>query len=303
MRSLDEIRSNINEIDREMARLYEMRMHCVAEVGAYKAAHGIPILDEGREREVIERNTALLNDEALAPFYRDFLKSLMRGSREYQARLMRSDGEAPLAIDIRTARFSYPVYFQRGALTRVGELFSLDRRVLVLTDSGVPTEYALTVAKAAREGFIYTVPEGEGTKDLSVLEEIESFMLSHGFTRGDCLVAVGGGAVSDLGGFAASAYMRGIDFYTVPTTLLSMVDASVGGKVAINFRGTKNILGAFYPPRGVLIDAETLSTLPQRQLSSGFAEVIKMALALDGELYTVSGVKAAVKKLIGGGKE
>ena len=103
--------------------------------------------------------------------------------------------------------------------------------------------------------------------------------------RADAAVAVGGGVVGDLTGFAAACYMRGIDFYNVPTTLLSQVDSSIGGKTAINFDGIKNLVGAFYQPKGVLIDTDTLKTLDKRQLASGLAEAVKMALTSDAELF------------------
>ena len=112
-------------------------------------------------------------------------------------------------------------------------------------------------------------------------------MLDHGFSRKDCVVAVGGGVVGDLAGFAASAYMRGVDFYNIPTTLLSQIDSSIGGKTAINFGGVKNIVGAFYQPKKVLIDPDLLGTLPARQLSNGLAEAIKMALTSDKTLFTL----------------
>ena len=110
-------------------------------------------------------------------------------------------------------------------------------------------------------------------------------MLDFGMTRKDCLAAVGGGVVGDLGGFAAACYMRGIDFYNLPTTLLAMVDSSVGGKTAVNFRGVKNIVGAFHQPRAVLIDPDLLRSLPQRQLANGMAEAVKMALSLDEKAF------------------
>ena len=112
-------------------------------------------------------------------------------------------------------------------------------------------------------------------------------MLENGFSRKDCVVAVGGGVVGDLSGFAASAYMRGIDFYNIPTTLLSQIDSSIGGKTAINFGNVKNIVGAFYQPKKVLIDADLLNTLPERQISNGLAEAIKMALTSDSELFDI----------------
>jgi 3-dehydroquinate synthase len=110
-------------------------------------------------------------------------------------------------------------------------------------------------------------------------------MLDHDFSRKDCVVAVGGGVIGDLSGFAASAYMRGIDFYNIPTTLLSQIDSSIGGKTAINLGGTKNIVGAFYQPKKVLIDPDLLKTLPQRQMANGLAEAIKMSLTSDRELF------------------
>ncbi len=180
---------------------------------------------------------------------------------------------------------SYDITVARGALGRASELFSLDRRVLVLTDSGVPAAYAARVADAAREATVLTVPEGEGSKSLDTLGALLSKMTEMGLTRTDALVAVGGGVVGDLGGLAAATYMRGIDFYNVPTTLLSQVDSSIGGKTAINHAGVKNIVGAFHQPRGVLIDPDLLSTLPARQMASGMAEIIKMAATSDASLF------------------
>ncbi len=189
-------------------------------------------------------------------------------------------------IDVKITVGAYPVLFVRGGLSHADEFFNLNRRVLVLTDSGVPAVYAKTVAEKCKEGIVHTVTMGEGAKSLEVLSEIEAVMLAHHFTRSDALVAVGGGVVGDLGGFAASIYMRGIDFYNIPTTTLSAVDSSVGGKTAVNFGGVKNIIGTFYQPRAVLIDAEVLRTLPPRQISSGLAEAVKMALCFDSDLFS-----------------
>ncbi len=284
MSSLEDARRKINDIDQEMARLFEERMRAVDDIAKYKMERGLPILDSKREEEVVERNSRLI-DEELRPYYTKFLRSMMATSRAYQMQLFSNHLNAHNRIDIQTALFSYPVHFIRGGLERVGELFSLNRKVLILTDEGVPSSYAEMVADACLEPVIYTLVEGEGAKTLSHFEAVERILLQNGFSRRDCLVAVGGGVVSDLGGFVASAYMRGIDFYNIPTTLLSMVDASVGGKTAINFEGGKNLLGAFYPPRGVLIDANTLNTLPKKQFSSGLSEVVKMAVTLDDTFF------------------
>lgn len=179
----------------------------------------------------------------------------------------------------------YDIVVERGSLARAGELLKLDRRVCVVTDDGVPPQYARTVAAAAKAPTVVTVPQGEDSKRLAVLETLLSDMLAAGFTRGDCVCAVGGGVVGDLAGFAAACYMRGIDFYNIPTTLLSQVDSSIGGKTAVDLAGAKNIVGAFWQPKAVLIDPDTLVTLPARQLASGMAEAVKSALIGDGALF------------------
>lgn len=197
-----------------------------------------------------------------------------------------------MTIHMNLAEKSYDILVERGALAKAGTLLPLDRRVLVVTDSGVPREYAERVAAQCKSGVICTVEAGEASKSLEGFGTLLAAMLEHGFSRRDCVVAVGGGVVGDLAGFAASAYMRGIDFYNIPTTLLSQIDSSIGGKTAINFRGVKNIVGAFYQPKRVLIDPELLGTLPERQIANGLAEAIKMALTSDRELFELIETRA-----------
>ena len=190
-----------------------------------------------------------------------------------------------MIIPVNADNGCYDIVLERGSLKKAGQLLELDRRVLVVTDEGVPPEYAGCVAGQCKEPVVVTVPRGEGSKSFEQLERLLSAMLEASFTRGDCVVAVGGGVVGDLSGFAASCYMRGIDFYNIPTTLLSQVDSSVGGKTAVNFGGVKNIVGAFYQPKKVIIDPETLKTLERRQLMAGLAEAIKMAATSSSELF------------------
>ena len=190
-----------------------------------------------------------------------------------------------MKIKVELENNGYDIILERGCLTRAGELLDLDRRVLIVTDDGVPCEYAERVAEQCRRPVIFTVKSGEGSKSLAVFEELCRELLSEGFTRTDCVVAVGGGVVGDLAGFVAASYMRGIDFYNIPTTVLSQVDSSIGGKVAINLDSIKNIIGAFYQPRRVLIDPEVLGTLPRRQIANGLAEAVKMSLTSDRELF------------------
>lgn len=192
-----------------------------------------------------------------------------------------------MIIPVKTSTGEYNIYLERGSLKRAGEYLNLNRQVFIVTDSGVPEEYAKTVAEQSKTPVIVTVKEGEPSKCFDTYKYLLSQMVKNGFTRSDCVVAVGGGVVGDMAGFAAASYMRGIDFYNIPTTVLSQVDSSIGGKVAIDFEGYKNLVGAFYPPKAVIIDSDTLLTLPDRQISNGLAESVKMSLTSDKELFRI----------------
>lgn len=188
-------------------------------------------------------------------------------------------------IHIDLAERGYDINIGCGLIDRAGELFDLNRRVLIVTDAGVPREYSERVLAACREGEIITVGEGEGSKSIECFTRLCERLIEMNITRSDCLVAVGGGVVGDLTGFVAASYMRGIDFYNIPTTLLSQVDSSIGGKTAINLGGIKNVVGAFYQPKGVIVDPLLLRSLPRRHLLNGLAESIKMSLTSDEELF------------------
>lgn len=190
-----------------------------------------------------------------------------------------------MTITMNLGQDSYDIVVERGVLAKANQHLNLNRRALIVTDTGVPVSYSKTIAEQCKESMIYTVAEGESSKSLVVFGQLLQTMLDHGFSRKDCVIAVGGGVVGDLSGFAASTYMRGIDFYNIPTTLLSQIDSSIGGKTAINFGGVKNIVGAFYQPKKVLIDPDLLKTLPSRQIANGLAEAIKMSLTSDKELF------------------
>ena len=192
-----------------------------------------------------------------------------------------------MIIPVKTSTGEYNIYLERGSLKKAGEYLNLNRRTFIVTDSGVPADYAKTVADQSKSPVIVTVKEGEPSKCFDTYKYLLSEMVKNGFTRSDCVVAVGGGVVGDMAGFAAASYMRGIDFYNIPTTVLSQVDSSVGGKVAIDFEGYKNLVGAFYPPKAVIIDSDTLKTLPERQISNGLAESVKMSLTSDKELFRI----------------
>ena len=190
-----------------------------------------------------------------------------------------------MIIPVNVTQGSYDIVLERGAINKVGELIDLNRTVLIVTDDGVPSSYAECVAKQCKAAIIVTLPQGEKTKCFDSYKLLLSHMVVNGFTRTDCVVAVGGGVMGDLAGFVAASFMRGVDFYNIPTTVLSQVDSSIGGKVAIDFEGYKNIVGAFYQPKKVIIDPDVLKTLPKRQIANGLAEAIKMSLTSDKELF------------------
>lgn len=192
-----------------------------------------------------------------------------------------------MIIPMKLGKNSYDIVVERGSLNKADELLNLKRKVLIVTDSGVPSQYAQCVAQKCSEPVVVTIPSGEESKSFDTYKDLLKKLLENSFTRGDCVVAVGGGVVGDLSGFVAASYMRGIDFYNIPTTVLSQIDSSIGGKVAIDFEGIKNIVGAFYQPKKVVIDPDVLSTLPQRQISNGLAEAIKMSLTSDSELFEI----------------
>ena len=282
MEALRRARQEIDRIDAELARLYTERMAAAREIAACKREAGLPVFDPAREREVLTSAAARIADPTLRPGYLALLRQLMDQSK----RLQRSEQpESETVLPVLLPDGTYPVLVADGLLARAKEHLDLDRNVFLVTDSGVPAQYARTLAAQCRRAEVVTVPAGEASKSMGQFESILTGLQQGGWKRGDCVAAVGGGMVGDLAGFAAACYLRGIDFYHVPTTLLAMVDASVGGKTALNFGGVKNSVGAFSRPKAVLIDPSLLDTLPPRQLAAGMAEVVKMALTSDADLF------------------
>ena len=187
---------------------------------------------------------------------------------------------------------SYPIYFGMGMLPEIGALcrdLQLGSKVAVVTNTTVGALYREPVMESlAAAGFkacCIEIQDGEEYKNGITLNYIYDGLIDNGIDRGSFIVALGGGVVGDIAGFAAATYLRGIPFVQVPTTLLAQVDSSVGGKTGINHLKGKNLIGAFYQPRLVLIDIATLDTLPEREYLSGLAEVVKYGVALDRELF------------------
>jgi 3-dehydroquinate synthase len=217
-------------------------------------------------------------------------------------RLLRSRADSPtnslpmhrLQISLDGNKRTSTISIGRGIRREVGNAiressFSKPRRVLVISNKRVFHLYGKDVISSLkRRGlqiFEWLMPEGERFKSFRVLEQAVMFLGNNGFERNDLVVALGGGVVGDLAGFTAAIYLRGIPFIQVPTTLLAQIDSSVGGKTGINLPVGKNMVGAFHQPSSVLIDTETLLSLPKRELVAGFCEMVKQSLIASQKLF------------------
>lgn len=188
--------------------------------------------------------------------------------------------------------YSYPLYIGKDLINCIGKYLKTNTKstkILVVTDSTVRNRYFPLVSNSLRSiGYdvnLVEIPTGEESKSLEQFARIQDSLVEYQLDRNSTLIALGGGVVGDLAGFAAAVYMRGIDYVQIPTTLQAQVDASVGGKTAINHPKGKNLIGAFHQPKFVLIDVNTLETLPKRDLRAGLIEVIKMGVIRDVHLF------------------
>jgi 3-dehydroquinate synthase len=212
-------------------------------------------------------------------------------------------GEGACWVNAESAR--YPVYVEWGALARLGERLcnaGLSGAAHIISDDHVWHHYGeaalASLRQAGFEADSYVVPAGEASKSLATASLLYEWLASRRAERGHAVVALGGGMVGDLAGFTAATYLRGLPLVHVPTSLLAMVDASIGGKVAVNLSEAKNLVGAFYQPRLVVTDVSALTTLPARELTSGWAEVVKQALIMDpGLLSTLEARVADLRRL------
>ena len=198
---------------------------------------------------------------------------------------------------------SYDIYIGKNILRNIGgslKSLGLSPRIAIVTNPTVYPLYGAVVASSLRKaGFdvlSVTIPDGEEYKDLLWVEHIFNVLLKAKLDRSSALVALGGGVIGDITGFAASTYMRGISYIQVPTTLLAQVDSSVGGKTGVNHRLGKNMIGTFWQPRLVWVDTATLKTLPGREFHAGLAEVIKYGVIWDEKLFDF--LEAGKKKIL-----
>jgi len=199
---------------------------------------------------------------------------------------------APQIVPVSLGSRSYDIEIGSGNLAAIGATIGAQApptRTCVITDAHVEPLYAeevtASLAAAGIETGLFSVPAGEQSKSIATADRLWNELLAAGADRGTLVVALGGGVVGDLAGFVAASFARGLPFWQIPTTLLAQVDSSVGGKTGVNLPAAKNMVGAFWQPRGVTIDTQVLATLPAREYRAGLAEVVKYGVILDAEFF------------------
>lgn len=246
----------------------------------YQAADAAVDVDEMTVEQAAEEIATLWREHRSSPAH-----AHVDGHRLYQP-------SGNIAAVVHTATATYPIVVATGAIHALGAVCRDERlggRAFVLADAGVLPHFGDAVSTSLRDaGYdveIMSLAGGEAEKNLDTVSSIYDWLVEHRAERGDFVVCLGGGVITDMGGFAAATYLRGVAFVHVPTTLLGMVDAAIGGKTAVDHPRGKNLIGAFAQPRAVVIDPEVLATLPQRELRAGWAEVVKHGLILDHALF------------------
>ena len=202
-----------------------------------------------------------------------------------------------LELRIEQTTQDYKIVIGHSFLQKLGEYVKLPKKVMIVTDTNIPREYIYKVANLCQEHYIHPIIPGERSKTMVVYQRIIEKMLNANFTRSDMVIAIGGGVVGDLAGFVAATYKRGVRFINIPTSMLAMVDSSIGGKVAVNVNNIKNCVGAFYQPELVMIDIDTLESLPSRHLYNGLVEALKSGLIADKDLYNIFANASYLDKL------
>lgn len=252
-----------------------------ARTAAYQSADAAIDVDELTVEQVAEEVVAL---------WREHRSSHSHAAGEGGHGVYQPSGN--IAAMVHTPTASYPVVVANGAVEDLGAICrdqGLDGRAFVFADAAVLSHHGAPVlASLDQAGFapqIFSLSGGESEKNLATVSRIYDWLVEHRAERGDFAVCLGGGVITDMGGFAAATYLRGISFVHVPTTLLGMVDAAIGGKTGVDHARGKNLIGAFAQPSAVVIDPDVLQTLPARELKAGWAEVVKHGLILDSALF------------------
>ena len=188
-------------------------------------------------------------------------------------------------IHVSLSSNSYDIHVEPGLLQKIDSFLDVSKSYVLITDDFIPKKYQDSITSKLLNYLVIEVPVGEASKSMEMASYVVDTMIEEGVTRDSIILALGGGVIGDLAGFVASVYMRGIDYIQIPTTLLSQIDSSVGGKVAVNSTQMKNAIGSFYQPKMVLVDTTTLKTLSPRQFNSGMAEMIKYGVIKSSSLF------------------
>ena len=192
-----------------------------------------------------------------------------------------------MELEIKLSDHKSRIYIERDGRCHLCDYIDLDCKVMVITDKGVPSCYQKEVLEQCKEGYLFVAEQGEGTKSFKVYQQIIDRLLELDFSRKDMIIALGGGVIGDLSGFVAATFKRGMRYASIPTTTLSQIDSSIGGKVAVNIGKVKNVIGTFYHPEAVIIDLNTLKTLPERHFNNGLVEAVKAGLIADETLFSL----------------
>ena len=197
-------------------------------------------------------------------------------------------------LNISLEKNNYDILIEKGIINNAGYEISKiyeGKKIAVITDENVFEIFGETLRQSlVQNGFkpdFIKVKPGEASKSLDILNSVYSNLVNHGITRGDLIIALGGGIVGDLAGFAASTYLRGVEYVQIPTTLLAQIDSSIGGKVALNLQEGKNLVGSFYHPKIVLIDPCALNSLPDKFIKDGLGEAVKYGCIKDKKLFNI----------------
>lgn len=269
MNKLDHYRKQIDHIDNKMLKLFERRMNKVYKIYQYKKENNLSITSLKREEEMRKRLYSHIKSNQLLPYYEKFLSETINLSKAYQ----------------NNDEYNNNIIIGIDTLKDFSKYFNIDSKALIISDSLIPTSYVDIIKNSLKDSDILIIPSGECSKSWETLNMIFSYLIEHEYDRTSIIIGIGGGVVCDIANLASSLYLRGIKSYLIPTSLLAMVDACIGGKTAINFGGSKNQIGSFKQPSGILIDTLTLKTLDKRLFNEGMAEIIKIAAVSNEKLF------------------
>ena len=190
-----------------------------------------------------------------------------------------------MKLTVKSSKTSYDIIIKKGLLSNIDKYLDVEKHYVIISDNQIPDTIINSVRKQFKNHLFVDFPAGEQSKSLQEYSRIINLLIDNYVTKRSTIIALGGGVTGDLAGYIAATLYRGVDFIQIPTTLLSQIDSSVGGKVAVNSENAKNAIGTIYPPKLVLIDSATLNTLSDRQYNSGIAEMLKYGLIGSREIY------------------